>query len=89
MVDISKWKTVFWPVQWTFLSHDFALEFHGITWEIPITALLIMGNRWIINQCIYLIVDYQGKTNMGNMGNKNTSIINQLLITLITIMNQL
>ena len=59
------------------------------TWEIPITALLIMGNRWIINQCIYLIVDYHGKTNMGNMGNKNTSIINQLLITLITIMNQL
>jgi len=50
MVDISKWKTVFWPVQWTFLLHGFALEFHGDqTWEIPTTALLIMGNMWIIN----------------------------------------
>ena len=36
-----------------------------------------------------LLVDYHGKTNMGNMGNKNKSIINQLLVTLITIMNQL
>ena len=28
-----------------------------------------------------LLVDYHGKTNMGNMGNKNKSIINQLLVT--------
>ena len=45
-------ENFFWPVQWTCLLHGFALEFHGDhIWEVPTTALLIMGNMWVINQC--------------------------------------